>query len=91
MQLFLKILSGKSNSVNPDQTAPPQSDLGLHCLHMSFCQTVRCSQFQDIYHSKFFPFRVDPLSEGRQSNFDRAAFLTLFQKGGKATLTELPS
>ena len=35
MQLFLKILSGKANSVNSDQTAPQeQSDLGPHCLHV---------------------------------------------------------
>ena len=41
MQVFLKILSGMANSVDPDQTAPSeQSDLGLHCLHMSFCQTL---------------------------------------------------
>ena len=26
-----------------------QSDLGLHCLHMSFCQTLWCSKFKDIY------------------------------------------
>ena len=31
LQLFLKILSGKANSVDPDQE---QSDLGLHCLHV---------------------------------------------------------
>ena len=38
MQLFFfKLLSGKED---PDQTAPEeQSDLGLHCLPMSFyCQ-----------------------------------------------------
>ena len=44
MQLFLKILSGKENSVDPDQ-----SDLGLHSLHMSFCQRHWCSKFKDIY------------------------------------------
>ena len=32
MQLFLTILSGMANNVDPDQTA-----LGLHCLHMPFC------------------------------------------------------
>ena len=36
MQLFLKILSEKANSVDPDQTAPLQSDLGQQCLHMPF-------------------------------------------------------
>ena len=47
MQLFLKILSAVSNSVDPDQTAPEkQSDLGLHCLHMSFCQKLWCSKFR---------------------------------------------
>ena len=36
MQLFLRIFSGMANSVDPDQTAPSeQSDLDLHCLHMS--------------------------------------------------------
>ena len=30
MQLFLKILNGMTNSVDPDQE---QSGLGLHCLH----------------------------------------------------------
>ena len=48
MQLFLKILSGMANSVDPDQTAP--FDLGLHHLHMSFCQTLWCLKFWDIYH-----------------------------------------
>ena len=33
MKLFLIILSGMTNSVDPAQTAP---DLGLHCLHLSF-------------------------------------------------------
>ena len=44
MNLFLKILSGMANSVDPDQTAP--SDLGLHCLHMPFCQKLWCSKFR---------------------------------------------
>ena len=35
MQLFLKILSGMANSVDPDQK---KSDLDLHYLHMPFCQ-----------------------------------------------------
>ena len=39
MQLFLEILSGMANIIDPDQTAPKgKSDLGLHCLHMPFCQ-----------------------------------------------------
>ena len=34
------------NSVDPDQTAPEkQSDVGLHCLHMPFCQTLWCTKF----------------------------------------------
>ena len=37
MQLFLKILNRMANSVDPDQE---QSDLGLFCLHMSFCQIL---------------------------------------------------
>ena len=37
MKLFTKILSGMSNSVDPDQTAP---DLGLHYLHMPFSQKL---------------------------------------------------
>ena len=37
MQLIFEVLSGKANSVDPDQTAPEgtvqeQSDLGLHCI-----------------------------------------------------------
>ena len=41
MQLSCKLLSGMANSVDPDQTAPKeQSDLGLHCLRMTFCQTL---------------------------------------------------
>ena len=42
MQFFLKILSGMVNSVDPDQE---KSDLGLHCLHMPFCQTFLCTKF----------------------------------------------
>ena len=49
MQLFLKILSGMANSVDPDQTAP--SDLGLHCLHIPICQKLMCTNYFDIYHS----------------------------------------
>ena len=46
MQLFLKMLTGMANSVDPDQTAPlEQSDLGLHCLHMPFIQTLWRSKF----------------------------------------------
>ena len=37
MQLFLKMLSGMANSVDPDQMAP---DHGLHCLHFSCCQKL---------------------------------------------------
>ena len=37
LHVIHKILGGKANSVDPDQTAPKkQSDLGLHCLHMLF-------------------------------------------------------
>ena len=39
MQLFLKILSGMTNSVDPGQTKE-QSDLDLHCLHLSFCRQL---------------------------------------------------
>ena len=28
-----------------------QSDLGLHYLHVPFCQTLWCTKFKDIYHS----------------------------------------
>ena len=46
MHLFLKILSGMANSVDPDQTAPEeQSDQGLHHLHMPFCQKLLFSKF----------------------------------------------
>ena len=52
--IFLKILGEMANSVDPDQTAPStlirlllqeQSDLGLHCLHMPFCQTLLVIKF----------------------------------------------
>ena len=36
MQLFLKILSGMANSVDPDLTAP---------LHMPFCQKLGCMKY----------------------------------------------
>ena len=46
MQMSLKIFSGMANSVDPDQTAPQeQSDLGLHCLQMPFCKTLRYLKF----------------------------------------------
>ena len=52
--MSLKMFSGMAKSVDPDQTAPKeQSDLGLHCLHMPFCQTLRCSKFWDIYRKSF--------------------------------------
>ena len=35
-----------ANSVGNAQTA---HDLGLHCMHMQICQTLRCSKFQDIH------------------------------------------
>ena len=47
MHLFDKILDGKANSVDPDQTALEQSDLGLHYLHMPFCQIGMCMKFLD--------------------------------------------
>ena len=54
MQLFPNILSEMANSVDPDQTAPfwlkEQSDLGLHCLHMPFCQK--------IWHTNFRTFTI---------------------------------
>ena len=41
MQLFLTLLNGMANSVDPDQTAlQEQSDLGLHCLHVSLSDTL---------------------------------------------------
>ena len=52
MQLSPKILSGMSNSVDSDQTAP--SDPGLHCLHMPLCQTLWCMEFEDIHHKPIF-------------------------------------
>ena len=46
MQLFPKIPSGMANSVDPDQTLlQEQSDLGVHCLHMTFCQTFWFTKF----------------------------------------------
>ena len=35
------MLSGMTNNVDSDQTAPKeQSDLGLHCLHMRISNTL---------------------------------------------------
>ena len=45
MQLFLKISNGMVNSVDPDQE---QSDLGLHCLHRTFCQKLWSMNFRDL-------------------------------------------
>ena len=41
MHLYLKIFSGMANSVDSDQTAPPeQSDLGQYYLYVLFSQTL---------------------------------------------------
>ena len=42
--------SEMATNVDPDQTAPvtalqEQSDLGLYCLHMPFCQKLLCGKF----------------------------------------------
>ena len=42
--VVFKIHSGMANSVDPNQTRE-QSDLGLHCLHIQFCQTLWCTKF----------------------------------------------
>ena len=43
-----KILVGKANSSDPDQTASEEavaSDLGLHCLSRPFWQTISIQNF----------------------------------------------
>ena len=46
MQLFLKLLSGMANSIDPDQTTPSGAIWsGLHCLHMPFCQKFWNAKF----------------------------------------------
>ena len=35
-----KDADGMANSVDPDQTAPEQSDLGLHCLPRHICPKI---------------------------------------------------
>ena len=47
MQLFLKILSGMTNSVDPDHTAPSGAvwSGSTLFLHMPFCQTLWCLKF----------------------------------------------
>ena len=52
MQLFHIILSRMANSVDPDQTAP--SDLGLHCLHIAFCQEIWCSELGHLSYNMHF-------------------------------------
>ena len=47
---FHKILGGMAKSVDPDQE---QSDLGLHCLHMSFCQSHRLAPVSSDYNHFF--------------------------------------
>ena len=45
MHLFCKILRGKADSEDPDQTAP-QSDLGLLCLLIHFIGQVSVHNFR---------------------------------------------
>ena len=42
MWLYHRVMSpndadGMANSIDPDQTAPQQADLGLHCLPRHIC------------------------------------------------------
>ena len=47
MKLFLKILSGMANIVDLIRLLlQEQSDLGLHCLHMPFCQKLCVQNFR---------------------------------------------
>ena len=46
MQLFLKLLSGMENSVNPDQSAP-----GAVLFAYAICQKFWCTKFYVIYHN----------------------------------------
>ena len=55
MQLFLKILSGKANGVDPDQK---QSDLGLHCLHIPFYWQLCVRNFRTFTINIFFYFSI---------------------------------
>ena len=52
----------------------------LFCTPNPFWKRV-CSKRKEFAPkgSKFFPFRVDPFSEGSQNNFDRAASLRVHQ------------
>ena len=52
MQLFLKMLSGMANSVDPDQ----QSDLGLHCLH--FIRNFGVLNFRTFTITKWCPIFI---------------------------------
>ena len=46
LQLFLKMLSGMAKMVTLIRPLlQKQSDLGLHCLHMPFCQKLWCIKF----------------------------------------------
>ena len=46
------MFSGMANSVDPDQTLlQEQSDLGLHCLHMLFCQ--KTSVYEILGHFQY--------------------------------------
>ena len=51
MQLFLKILSRMANSVDPDWT-----DLGLHCLHITFFRHFGVANFRTFTILEDFPW-----------------------------------
>ena len=46
MHVYDKILGENANSIDPDQTAPEQSDLDLYCLHMPLFGQVGVQNFK---------------------------------------------
>ena len=58
MQLFLKKLSGMANIIVHDQAPSRAVCLGLHCLHMPFCQNFGVQNIRTFTVSEFsvFPY-----------------------------------
>ena len=63
-------------SVDPDQTVSlGHSDLGLHCLHMPFCQRSWYPNFSE----QILTFQSGPNSEGSKHSVNTVASLKKYQ------------
>ena len=82
MELFLKILCGMANCVDPDQILE-QSDLELHCFHESFCQNscvqnIRTFTLLLLSPTDIFPVHQQNLSMQMSHTGMVAFLLTVF-------------